>query len=272
MRMVYDYKDYRSFLKNVLAERIVKNPKYSLRAMAKQIGMAPSSLSEVLAGKKNFSSEAALKVAQGLRFSAKERDYLSILVQLETVKSEKVRMDLLEKLATLHPDRTIHNLNLDLFKSISDWYHLAIQNMVDLHGFDFTSMNIAKSLGITKAQADAAIDRLERLELIEKNADGKYVRCLDNILVQSATPNEALRQYHRQMLAKAIDSIDTQSPKEKLIGSENMIFDSENLAKANDIIENCFSELIQLSKKSKKKNTLYHLGIQFFKLTKDTSL
>lgn len=51
--------DYRAFLNQKLKRRIEKNPAYSLRAMAKHLGLAPSMLSDVLSGKRNLSLDHA---------------------------------------------------------------------------------------------------------------------------------------------------------------------------------------------------------------------
>lgn len=265
--MIYEFKEYRGFLKSTLSEKIAKNPSYSLRAMSKQVGLAPSTLSEVIQGKKKLSFESGIKISQGLNLNQRESDYFITLVQLDSAKSSELKMSLLKKIEALSPHRSI-DLSLDIFRAISEWHHIPMLEMTYLNNFNFSAQSIAKKLGISKAEADSSIDRLERLELIEKIKEGKFKKCDDNLIVKSIQPNNALRIFHKQMLKKAIESIDNQTPQEKIIGSETLAFDSENLAKANEIIEECFERIVELSNKSKKKNSVYHLGIQFFNLAK----
>ncbi|MGE0617107.1 MAG: hypothetical protein AB7P04_15865 [Bacteriovoracia bacterium] len=47
--------DYRELLKAALAQRIQKNPAYSLRAFARDLGISPGHLCEVLSGKHRLS-------------------------------------------------------------------------------------------------------------------------------------------------------------------------------------------------------------------------
>ncbi|RYZ69650.1 MAG: DUF4423 domain-containing protein, partial [Proteobacteria bacterium] len=70
------------------------------------------------------------------------------------------------------------------------------------------------------------------------------------------------------MLSKAIESLPTQSPQEKFIGSETLAFDSTRLAAASEIIEDCFSRVVKLAAESEKKDSVYHIGIQMFRLSR----
>ncbi len=226
----------------------------------------PSMLSDVLAGKKNLSSSSALQVAQRLALDTDSTEQFTTLVLLESEKSEERRALLQKRLEAFAPNRA-RDLSLDVFLAISEWYHFAILELTYLERFPLTPANIAKKLGISKLDAAAAIERLERLELLEQDAKGRYRKVNDNIIASAKAPNEALRKYHRQMLIKAIDSLETQTPKEKIIGSETLAFSKAHLKEANEAIEACFTKLFNLSRKQGPRDEVYHLGIQFFRLT-----
>ena len=46
--MIYQYLNYRQYLQDVLVEKTKKNPSYSLRAFAKHLDIASSTLSEII--------------------------------------------------------------------------------------------------------------------------------------------------------------------------------------------------------------------------------
>jgi uncharacterized protein (TIGR02147 family) len=264
MRTTHD--DYRSYLKNILADKVSVNPRYSLRAFSRQVGLAPGFLSEVLSGKKNLSAEASMKITSALKLSIKESEYFRILVQIELTKSPEVKLDLTKKIESFFPKKRSENLTLDAFRTISDWYHIAaveITHLADL----LSAESISKHFGIPRLEANAVLGRLERLELIEKDISGKYLKVTDNPVVSSEAPNEALRNFHRQTLSKAIETLDHQDNKEKFIGSETMAFDPDDLPKVTQALEECFSKVLDIASKSKNKKRVYHLGIQFFNLS-----
>lgn len=269
--MILEHTNYRAFLKSVLVERQSKNASYSMRAFAQVLGITQAGVSQVLSGKKNLSSETALQVASRLSLGELETEYFCLLVQLEATKKPLAREAVLKKINVLNPKRPVRELSVDFFRSISDWYPLVIRNMTEIEGVDFTPKAIAKRLGITSLEAETAIERLCRLELIEADptCPGRYRKTQDYVVAKSAVPSEALRSFHRQMMEKASESLTTQSPQEKVIGSETFAIDTDCLEEARRITEDYFQRMLSLSKSSQKKTQVYHLGVQFFNVTKE---
>ena len=152
---------------------------------------------------------------------------------------------------------------------ISEWYHLPILQLAGIKHFQFSPEKLAKKLSIHKLEAELAIDRLERLELIEKDAHGNYQKTDSRLLTVSKMPQDALRKYHQQMLNKAIESLTAQSPQEKWIGSETFVFDSNRLQEANQLIEQFFDRMVQLSIPRENGDHVYHLSTCFFKVTEN---
>ncbi|MGE3974294.1 MAG: TIGR02147 family protein [Bdellovibrionales bacterium] len=268
--MVLEHKDYRTFLKSELASRITKNPSYSLRAFASHLGISPAMLSLVLSGKKNLTSDTALRISTKLNFSSQEAEYLNLLVQIGSIKN----MDLKEKLITraneLNPRNKRTDLSMEYFRVIADWYHFPIIALTELKGFNFKPINIAKRLGISKFEAEAALERLIKLEFLEIDPENpkRYRQVKANLLFQSEQPNEALQRYNRQILEKAMESIG-EDPKERLIGSEIVAISKSHLKEANKVMEEFFSKILMLAQKGEKKSDVYCATVQFFNLTKN---
>jgi uncharacterized protein (TIGR02147 family) len=266
---IFEHSNYRTFLRANLVARIQRNSNYSLRAFAQQLGITSSYLSEILNEKKNLSSESALKISSRLGLKGDESEYFRLLVQLGSTRDPELKAVILARAKAINPNPVRHDLSVDYFKMIADWFHLPIRQLASIEGFDFNSKNIASRLGISRHEAEEAIERLVRLELIEKDASGRYRKTDNNMLVKSPVPNNGLRKFHRQMLNKAIEALETQTPAEKFIGSETLAFDPAQLKQAETILEECFSRLVELTEAGKSKSQVYHLGIQFFNLTQE---
>ena len=271
--MVSNHSQYRSYLKAVLAERQRSNHAYSMRAFARNLGLTQSGVSQVLSGKKNLSQESAHQIAEKLGLNDRDTEFFCLLVQLETAKTAILKESILKKLNSLNPKEPVEVLSLEFFRAISDWYHLVIKNMTDIEGLELTPKAIAKRLGITSIEADSALERLLKLELIEpiEGRPHRYRQVKNYVIAKAATPNEALRNFHRQMLEKAKDSLTTQTPQEKIIGSETFAFNERHLKEADQITEEYFKKMAALAKGPGKKTQVYHLGVQFFNVTKEKS-
>ena len=55
--MVKDKFEYRKALRESFEEKKYRNSKYSLRSFARDLSVSPAALSQVLSGKRDFSSE-----------------------------------------------------------------------------------------------------------------------------------------------------------------------------------------------------------------------
>jgi uncharacterized protein (TIGR02147 family) len=267
--MVFEHRDYREFLKTTLTEKASSREGYSLRAFAQKVGVSSSFLSEVLNAKKSLSVELAFKIAVKLDLTETETQYLCVLVQLEQEQDPEFREVLVKRLQRLNPNRITHDLSADLFKSIADWHHYAILEMTYLSGVRLESALIAKKLGISKIEAELALDRLVRLELLEKNAKtGRYAKAHSYVLAQSQIPNGALKQFHQQILEKAIESLKTQSPDERMSATDVIPIDSRHLAKVDRLSREFSAAVLKLSEESKVKDSVYALSVHFFNVMK----
>ncbi|HUP58445.1 MAG TPA: TIGR02147 family protein [Bdellovibrionota bacterium] len=270
--MIYRHQDYRVYLKDLLVERIKRNSRYSARAFARNIGLAHSSLNAVLSGRSNFTLSSARKVGGRLGLAGKELDYFSMLVELQGAREPSVRESVLERLKSLHPEaREINDLSVDQFRQIADWYHSAILELALLEGFELTPASAASKLGISRHEAELAIERLLRLRLLERDADGRVRKCHEHLCTRGPVHYPALFAFYKQMLAKTSDAIDTQSSQERISGFEMLPFSKEMLPEAREIIEECFSRMVKLSASVRPKDRVYHLSIHCFNVTRSDS-
>ncbi len=267
--MVFEHPDYRSYLRRLLVERIKKNSSYSLRAFASSIGLSSSMLSEVLKGEKRLSSGKAASVANKLDLSSNEENYFLGLVQIETARDIKQREKILDRLRLLSPNQNIRDLQVDQFHTVADWICVSGMALLTGNPKGLTSDQMAARLGVTKFEMEEAMERWVRLDLVERHAEGHYSRLShDHLMMQSSTPDGALRSFHRSMLEKATLSLETQGASEKFIGSETISFDPQNLGEVSEVIEEAVNKILKIAKNGKNKREVYHLGFQFFRITK----
>jgi len=264
--MIFEHHNYRDFLRHVFQERLQKNSAYSLRAMARQLGMSPSLLSEVHNGKKNLSHGKALEVAERLSLGEDEKHYFCELVRYETCKKPDVKLKVQAQLKVMNPRHPVADLNIDIFAAISQWYHIPILVMTDLHDFAMTPKNISRKIGITTVEASGALERLERLELLKRDETGRYRRAHNYSVFESKVAHEGLRNFHREMLLQAVTSLRTQSPKEKFVGSETFAVDPKVLPGAFALCRKFLSQSVAHANQSQKRSEVYHLNVQLFKV------
>lgn len=83
--------DYRIILRQEMQKRLERNPSYSLRAFARDLGILPNRLISVLNRKYGISPKAALYLAEKLGFDQKQTELFCDLVRIEHARSRRER-------------------------------------------------------------------------------------------------------------------------------------------------------------------------------------
>jgi uncharacterized protein (TIGR02147 family) len=264
--MIFEQRDYRELLRNELSERCRSNPRYSLRAFARDLDFSPSKLSEVLNGKQGLSRGSALKVSRALNFNTQERQAFCDLVESQDGRSQAAREAAKARLIEHEAEPEFKNITADAFQIVSDWYHSAIIQLLHLHHSKGNVDWIAKSLGITGLQAGLAVDRLKRLGFIgEKN--GKLYPIEHYTFGPDGIPSEAIRKFHRQVLEKAAAAISTQSLDERDYSTLFFPVPLSKLPEAKKMIKRFRSRFAEQLSSNDSTDEIYSLGIQFFRLS-----
>src|SRR6266568_3899878 len=89
-RKIYEYENYRSFLKDFYDWSKIENPKFSFRFFSKLAGFKSSSfLKHVMDGKKNHSPESIEQFAKAIKFTKEERLFFKNLVLFNQASSSE---------------------------------------------------------------------------------------------------------------------------------------------------------------------------------------
>jgi uncharacterized protein (TIGR02147 family) len=273
--MIFYYEDPIAFLNSHFRERQKRNPKFSLRAWARQMGYQnPSLLFQVLKGERRLKMDLALKLAANLQLKGKALRYFELIVLARTCQTDTERRVFESMLAKLRPKKfqTLNVLTLDMFTAAAEWYHWAILAMTELADFNPDPAWIQERLDgeLDKRTIKAAWDRLLRVGLMVQREDGRYELATDEdnpIFMQNEIPSEAIRQFHLQMIEKAKLAVTQQTIEERILRSTTISFKRENLPQVHEIINEAHKQLLELASKPDGEE-VYQLNSQFFRLTK----
>ncbi len=256
--------NYRRYFTEAYENRSLRNPSYSLRALARDLGMGVSTLNELLKGKYGISKRRIEQVAQALELSAGQAEHFADLVAKEHARNPQDR----EAAARRVQERlqsSVQSITLDGFRAISDWHHLALLELISLPNFTNDTAWMSQRLGVSELTIVEALDRLERLALIERLKGG--IRLTEDFsAIGTDTPSQAIRKFHRQILEKALVALETQTIEERESSSTVFAINKEDLPKAKKKLLQFRREFSRLLSTSPKKNNVYCLSIQFFNL------
>jgi uncharacterized protein (TIGR02147 family) len=262
--------DYRSMLREELTSRIKTNPRYSARAMARDIGLSPGFFCQVLNQRRLLHEDRALAVANALGWDERRASSFVKLVRFHRVKDTSLKRTVLDEINREQSAKAaFYDLELDYFTAISRWEYLAILDLVTTEGFKSDPRWIANKLGITKVEADTALDRLKRLGMLVADKN-ELRRSHPNYATPNGPGSDSLtiKDFHAQLLKKAKEAL-YQQPRESIeFRNLTVATDPKRLPEIKRRIREFEDELMNLMESGRRKQ-VFQFSMQLFPLVKD---
>jgi uncharacterized protein (TIGR02147 family) len=261
-------RDYRVLLKEEFSRRLGARRPYSMNAFAKDLGLSGPRLSEIFSGKQGLSREKAEEIASRINFSTEEKDYFCDLVEMEHARSQQQRELARQRVEERLLDRDYHSVQQDVFQAISDWYHFGILQLLETKHFREDPAWIAEALGIAKTEAELALERLLRLEVLSRNAKGRLILTRDFIATTDGVPSLAVRKFHSQILRKALIALEAQPVEKRNFSSTVVAVKRSELPRAKEMMRKFRLRFAKELTRPKEADSVYCLSMQMFELTK----
>ncbi len=273
MISVYDYSDYRLFLKDLQELKSAQNRTFSYRYYAQKAGINSTSFyTQVIKAKRNLTKETILKTCIAFGLNDDEAEYFESLVSFNQAKSVKSQNVFFEKIIEKQKMRHITSIAEEQYEYFSAWYHPAIREAVTIFDFkeDFGALGKFLKPAIPAKQAKASVELLMKLGFL-KREDGRYTQT-EPLLSSRQNNNFAVHQainYQIEMLQMAISAFDRWKPKKRLSSATTLSFSKENYKQYIEIIRDCRSRLMKLAVKEQSPEEIYMLNINFFPLSEN---
>jgi uncharacterized protein (TIGR02147 family) len=253
---------FTELMKSTFQERALKNPSYSLRAFARDLGMTSGNLSDVLNLKVGISQEKAQLIAAKLLLPIEDQELFLKLVEISSAtnsaETEKLKNELLQF------DSSYLKINDDYYHVLTEWFYFALVELVRVTDFINDDEWIARRLNISTEDVRPAIERLKRVELLNED-NGKLTQTYDYFVSPSGTPSTIARKFHKQILSKAITAIEEQEIEERDYTSGFLRVRKNDLPMISEKIKNFRRSLAAEIESGENHDSVYAFSIQFFR-------
>jgi uncharacterized protein (TIGR02147 family) len=244
----------------------------TLQALANKMGYkSPSLLSMISKGHRLPSKSLMEALFNEWKIEKRQREILRLRVEIEKkLNRGKNTYPLITKLTKLAPIEQYHLLDVDQFSSMRDWYILVLRVLVDTPDFNEDPVQISQRLRrkVTPSQVQKGLELLEKLRFIERNIEtGKLQSTVGSVETSNDIPSEAIREHHRGMIQKALESIDEQNIQERVLNSLTLKLDLARMLEAKEKIMN-FVKDFNAEFAADNSRSIYQLNVQLFEHTK----
>ena len=245
----------------------------TLNDLSKKLGYnSPSLLSMIATGKRLPSSEILENLFDEWKIDQNQREIVRVRIEIEKrIKKNKSTINLVEKLTRLDKKSKYTTIDLDVFNSIREWLNLVLQMMVSAPGFveDYTLISYQLKRKVTPVEVRKGIETLLRTGLIKRNSKTGELTVADPDSKNETThdiPSEAIREHHKGMMARALESVDEGGVDDRHLNSLTLKFNKDKKAVAKNAILNFVKEFNELFHDEESAD-IHQLNVQFFEHT-----
>lgn len=267
---VFEYNDYRAFLRDYYSAKKAAGRGFSYRAFSRWVGVrAPNHLKRVMDGDRNLGLGTARRYAEVIGLEGEQLEYFCDLVSFNQAKTSTTKQASYERLIRFRAYRKAHRLEVQHAQYHAHWYVPAIHEMVVRDDFVLDPAWIAKQLlpAITQQQASAALDVLFALKLIEANEEGTVRQVNQLLSTGPETLGVHIGSYHREMIRRAVESIDLVGGDSRDISSVTLSIPEDGIAQLKELIASFRKQVIDLATEGEAADRVVQVNVQLFPLT-----
>jgi uncharacterized protein (TIGR02147 family) len=269
--VVYEYTNYRLFLKDFHAGKKAANAGYSYQSFALKAGFkSKASLANITSGRQSLSMSKIFEVARAMSLGKKETEYFDSLVhfnEAKTIQEREYHFERMRNLAQRSPAARLMDSQYDYY---SKWYHCAIRELVTIVDFNnnFALLGTMVEPPITPAQAKKSVALLKHLGMITESSTGRYCQTETLLSTGDEVKSLALQKYHQAHLHLASESINRHTRYQRDISSITAGVSRQGFKQIKFEIQQFRKRLLEIIGKDMPAAAVYQIAFQTYPLSK----
>ena len=267
----FDFHDYRLFLRAWLEYKKDVEPGFSLRKLAKAIGVSASNLSMIVCGERKLKSAVLTHLQLHLGLSESEASYLECLKVLADSDSQPERLSAIKRMQNYGRYKVQHTDEVRFYKFLSQWFCVAIKEMTELKDLQLDVDWIQKRLlsKVSRNEIRQAIDFLTREKFIVPSKDGGFEAADPALKCEGSIFKSGLSSFHKKMFEKAIDSIDVTPASQRWVFGNTVAISKNQFSEIVEIMKEANERINKIVKRKESNEVVYHTGFLAFPLTNE---
>ena len=253
MKKIFEYTDYREWLRDAFEDFKQRKTVISWRYMAMKMGADPGNLLRVSQGKIHLPLSLIQPAADFFELEGKEADYWAEMVYFGRAKTDADALQHYERMQALKGVslKLLQKKELEFYRH---WYYNAIRSVIGICKFKDDYQGLAESCtpNITEKEARDAVKLLADLNMISMDRDG-YWKVNDTF-------------FQHETIRLADESLDRHQPFLRDISTVTMTFCMDDIQLLREKINAFREDLLRLSQEGTDDDTVFQLNIQMFPL------
>lgn len=261
---VYNYENIQDLLKGLLQNYPGRKKPINLRVLSEELGYkSPRTVAMVINGQRQASTELVTRIQYKLKLTEKESHYINLLSQKNrSLKKVVDHKEVETKISSIkNSKKKYQHVTNDIFQYISKWYFSPLMLMVkndDSPNFEDLAERLRNKISVSELKQ--AYELLKRLGFVGQNKMARET--------SFDIPSAAIQQHHREMMARASESVSEQLMTSRELSSSTLQMKPEKIELAKTRIREFVKDFISEFHEADAES-VYQMNLQFFKHTKD---
>ena len=268
---IIHYQHAHQFLKDSWLQKREKNPGFSLRAWAKQMGMSThTTLTLMLNGKRDIPKKYVPVLIKSLMLTAREGLYLEMLIGYNQSKTVHEKELYSTRLQELTPQDQSALVELETFRYLEDPIHCIIMDMTDLADFnpDPKWIQARLQISVSVQRIEEVIARLIKMQLLQQDENGQLKKTYRTFTSVPDVADLAGQSYHKNASMMAGELISQQSVHVREFNGYTMSIKKSALPAAKLKLREFARQFMQETEApAGEGEETYQLNLQFFPIT-----
>lgn len=267
MDSIFEYTDYRDVLKDYYTKGKQEGRAVSYRIMGKKLKVDASLLVKVLRGDRHLSEESMQLAKSYLKLNPKESDFFEALFFYSQAQNEQeieFYYSKMKEIAGVEAKR----VTLKEYSFYHSWRNTALWALIHIHP-RLSIEEYAKRLypPSTPTEVKESLETLEALEMVVRNEDDSLEVKERHLMTGTPVDKQVLREYYRQMIGLASDSLAGVAPDKRDISGITIALDQECLEDVREIIRDARKKIQMRVDEVKEAQTVMQMNFQLFPLS-----
>ncbi|MCB9495683.1 MAG: TIGR02147 family protein [Fibrobacteria bacterium] len=265
MKPVFEYLDYRAYLKDAYEERKAESSFYSYRLMAESFGLFPSNIFRILHGDGHLPARCHSRALEFLGLTGRSAEYFLLLISYARERSSKARGEILEKAMTLR-DVARHPLEARELEYFSRWWTSVLRALLEMTGGRAVPAELAALVvpAVKESDVVASLSLLSELGLVKKASSGRLLPAQVHLTAGGPAKAHAVRAFQRQILTLASEALERFPPDERDLSTLTLSVDEPTFREVRELVRECRRQIQKRVEDCREADRVMHLAMAFF--------
>ena len=268
MIKIFDYLDYRQYLRAVFDEKKKQTPHFSHRGLMQKLSLrAPGHILFVMQGKRRLTPESALRLSAYLKLNKKESEYLMSLIRYTDAGTPAEKQFAFEELLSLR-QRSAWKVPASGYKFYEKWYNSVVRASLDVEPFKGDYNRLASSLcpAITPAEARQAVETLLELGMAKRDEIGFVHSSEEAISTGDSWQSAAIHNLQRKFIELGKEALDRFPKEDRDVSNLTVTVSEETFDIIRKKIKDLRSQVMAMACAEQMPDRVLQVNIQLFPL------